>query len=373
VALFVNQRSPTLWPARYALLDGLRGIAALVVVLDHLNVVPDEAGHLAVMVFFVISGYCITASAEACRHQGIGFKAFMRRRIARIFPPYLLAVAFFVATRIVKDHFGLQIMQSWTPVQWLQNLTLTQWMSDLFHPVSAAFENQTLFVAGFWSLNYEEQFYLVMAGALVLASRRHLPLLIPVSALSLIGLIWSFSVPGNWICGFFLEYWIQFALGSYLFLCLSVYADHRIKSAFAVLLVLLGAISLLRLQSAPDQAYGVLRTMLDFAFLACVTLTLLLLRPFSSRIAGSRLWKPLAALGTISYSLYLIHQFNLVAVSYAASHLLPAGAPGYMFVLAKTLLFLLLATGFWWCCERPFVHRASGRPLALHAVLQRSQ
>jgi peptidoglycan/LPS O-acetylase OafA/YrhL len=352
----VEKNNPV-WPARYALLDGLRGIAALVVVMDHLNAVSDEAGHLAVMVFFVISGYCITASAEACRRNGVGFKAFMQRRIGRIFPPYLLAVAFFVTTRIVKDHFGLQTMLSWTPIQWLQNLTLTQWISNLSHPVSAAFENHTLFVAGFWSLNYEEQFYLVMAGALVLASRRNVPLIVPVAALSLIGLVWNFAVPGNWICGFFVEYWIHFALGACLFLCLSLYADHRIRSAFAVLVVLLGAISLLRLQAAPGQAYGAMRSMLDLSFLAAVTLTLFLLRPLSARITGFRLWKPLAALGTISYSLYLIHQFNLVAVSYAASRLLPSGAPKFLFLITETLLFLLLATGFWWCCERPFVHR----------------
>jgi peptidoglycan/LPS O-acetylase OafA/YrhL len=121
----------------------------------------------------------------------------------------------------------------------------------------------------------------------------------------------------------------------------------------------LGAISLLRLQSTPDQAYGALRNMLDFAFLAGVILTLFFLRPFSSRIAECRLWKPFSALGTISYSLYLIHQFNLFAVSYAASHLMPVGAPKFLFVLAETLLFLLLATGFWWCCERPFLHRHS--------------
>jgi peptidoglycan/LPS O-acetylase OafA/YrhL len=121
--------------------------------------------------------------------------------------------------------------------------------------------------------------------------------------------------------------------------------------------ILLGAISLLRLQAAPDQAGGALRSMVDFAFLAGVTLTLFFLRPFSGGITASRLWKPLAALGTISYSLYLIHQFNLSAVSFAASHLVPAGAPRFLFQLTETLLFLMLAAGFWWCCERPFARR----------------
>jgi peptidoglycan/LPS O-acetylase OafA/YrhL len=366
----ITDRSQSPWPARYAILDGLRGIAALVVVMNHLKVMSDEAGHLAVMVFFVISGYCITASAEACRRNGIGFETFLRRRIMRIFPPYLLAVAFFVSTRIAKDHFGLYTMRAWTWLQWVQNLTLTQWLSDLWHPVTAASDNRTLFVAAFWSLNYEEQFYLVMAGALLLAIRRNVPFIFPLSMLSLLGLLWNFAIPGNWICGFFLEYWVHFALGSALFLCLSVYADCRIRCAFAGFVVLLGTIALFRLQSAPNQAYGALRTMLDFAFLAGVTLTLFCLRPFSSRIVALRVWKPLAALGTISYSLYLIHQFNLFAVSYTASHLLPAGAPKFLFVLAETLLFVLLASAFWWCCERPFLHRHSASGAPLQPVLQ---
>ncbi len=55
----------TPYPARYGFLDGLRGLAALCVVLAHQDVLPF--GHEAVLVFFIISGYCITAAAQARR------------------------------------------------------------------------------------------------------------------------------------------------------------------------------------------------------------------------------------------------------------------------------------------------------------------
>jgi peptidoglycan/LPS O-acetylase OafA/YrhL len=59
------------WPSRYELLDGLRGLAALAVLLHHLQIV--SIGHFAVMVFFIISGYCITASSDSYLAAGTGF------------------------------------------------------------------------------------------------------------------------------------------------------------------------------------------------------------------------------------------------------------------------------------------------------------
>jgi len=122
------------WPSRYELLDGLRGLAALVVVLHHLRVF--DGGHFAVMVFFVISGYCITASAESCRRNGLGLLQFMARRITRIYPPYGFAILFFSITRIIKTAMGGPNDLQRPILDWFQNLTLTQWVSNVFYPVS---------------------------------------------------------------------------------------------------------------------------------------------------------------------------------------------------------------------------------------------
>src|ERR1700742_3376069 len=98
------QSVPIAWPARYELLDGVRGVAALTVVLHHIGVGQSvQIGHFAVMIFFVISGYCITASVESCRRSSGGFRQFMLKRVRRIYPPYILAIAFFALTRWVKS------------------------------------------------------------------------------------------------------------------------------------------------------------------------------------------------------------------------------------------------------------------------------
>ena len=89
-----------LWPKRYDLMDGFRGIAALTVVCFHHGFLPF--GNYGVILFFVISGYCILASADSCQKQNLGVRGFAARRFRRIYPPYLCALVFFILTRLFK-------------------------------------------------------------------------------------------------------------------------------------------------------------------------------------------------------------------------------------------------------------------------------
>jgi peptidoglycan/LPS O-acetylase OafA/YrhL len=360
---------PITWPSRYELLDGLRGIAAVVVVLNHVGVLSEEAGHLAVMLFFVISGYCISASADSCIRGGRGFTEFMRRRIRRIYPPYWFALFFFAASRVAKAaRGGVNVLQR--PVlDWFQNLTLTQWTSELFHPVGESVQNPKLFVAAFWSLNYEEQFYLVMAIALALAVRRRVPLLLSVLSLAVLGLAWNWAIPGGWMCGLFIEYWVHFALGSCLFFALTQFGDARRRHAFLLSVGFLGVACAGRVMlSETGVATSDSRAMTELLFLSGVTLLLFFLRPLSANLSGSIFWRPFAALGAISYSLYLIHQFNLTLVAVVAQHVLPARAPHALFIGTEMAFFIAIATLFWWFCERPFMRAKSPLPVAERRV-----
>jgi peptidoglycan/LPS O-acetylase OafA/YrhL len=344
------------WPARYELLDGLRGIAALTVVLHHIGIGQRvQIGHFAVMIFFVISGYCITASVESCRRTGAGFRQFMLKRVRRIYPPYFLAMGFFVLTRWAKAALnpGFEFSPSFT--DWLQNLTLTQWVSSLFDPVQWPSQNHKVFVAAFWSLNYEEQFYLVMGLALVGAVLSGVPMVVSVLGLSLVGLVWNWLIPGNWICGLFIEYWLHFALGSILFYVLCRFTSKSHRSAFLTIVAALGLACLSRALLHATNPLLDLRAMIELSFLSAVTLALYFLRPLSAGIGRSPLWRPFAALGTISYSLYLIHLFILTLVDTTAHLLLPANPPQVLLIASLLALHLLLAALFWALCERPFV------------------
>src|SRR5207302_9065355 len=100
-------------------IDALRGVAALGVVLYHAvlqttNAVPHNLfkwpvkliqflssfGYVGVFLFFVISGFCIhlqwARSRASQTPQAIPFGSFWRRRIRRLYPPYLIAFALFM-------------------------------------------------------------------------------------------------------------------------------------------------------------------------------------------------------------------------------------------------------------------------------------
>src|SRR6476660_4694690 len=74
--------------------EGLRAVAVLLVVLDHLDVPGFQGGFIGVDVFFVISGYLITGllvaeygrKADATGRGSISIPAFYLRRARRILP-----------------------------------------------------------------------------------------------------------------------------------------------------------------------------------------------------------------------------------------------------------------------------------------------
>jgi peptidoglycan/LPS O-acetylase OafA/YrhL len=122
-----------LFHGRLQSIDALRGIAALGVVLYHAvmqsaNVVPNNFfrwpvrllqfvssfGYIGVFLFFVISGFCIhlqwAKSRATQQPQSIKFGSFWRRRIRRLYPPYLIAFGLFMlmaalTTGINVTHF----------------------------------------------------------------------------------------------------------------------------------------------------------------------------------------------------------------------------------------------------------------------------
>lgn len=344
---------PRIWPYRYELLDGLRGLAALTVVGTHLGV--SQLGHAAVMVFFVISGYCVAAAAESCRRKGLSVRQFMWRRLRRIYPPYFFSIVFYALTRVAKlaatGHDNL--LRPWT--DWLQNLTLTQWVSLLRHPLVDAAGNHTLFVAAYWSLDYEEQFYLVVALALLLAMRRSVPMSVSILALSAMSLAWNVVFPGT-VRGVFIEYWVHFSLGAMLFLALCVFPQRMVRTVFvaAVTALLLYSLSQVLPWHAPLGTAP--HVWLDLAVASAFTLALFCGRPLSEHIARQPLWRPIAALGSISYSLYLVHQFNITLAMSVAGRIAPLDWRVAQ-IGVEIAVMLLVATLFWYCCERPFLNR----------------
>jgi peptidoglycan/LPS O-acetylase OafA/YrhL len=165
-------------------LDGLRGIAILLVVGCHYEVFARQLGGLpkfgwvGVDVFFVLSGFLITSVLLNLRGQEKPFKTFYARRFRRILPPYIaFMILIYAASAALNDHalyrihtvesnvFFLQAFGglSWTLHQlksgnnWhLAHASLALAFRGLAGPVSKA-------TGVLWSLSIEEYFYLAWA------------------------------------------------------------------------------------------------------------------------------------------------------------------------------------------------------------------
>jgi peptidoglycan/LPS O-acetylase OafA/YrhL len=82
---------------------------------------------------------------------------------------------------------------------------------------------------------------------------------------------------------------------------------------------------------------------------------LIVVRPLSGAVSRMRWIAPLNWLGTISYSLFLIHPINLPLVNSMTDGVLPESAPKWVVVCVRLAWHVALGAAFWWMCERPFV------------------
>jgi peptidoglycan/LPS O-acetylase OafA/YrhL len=336
--------------ARYDMLDGWRGLAASAVVVQHIFAV--QIGHSAVMLFFVISGYCITASATSCLRRGYGFREFMGRRIRRIYAPYLLAIAYFAVTRLVKLRLtGVNELDA-SPLVWLANLSLTQWLSLIPADLAYASDNPVNLVPAYWSLQYEEQFYLIVAGMMVASARFGRSLLwlgLPLIGLSL---VWNLRFP--YVShGLFIEYWLHFGIGLLVFyrLCRVEGAwPRRMIESFLVLLA--GAAGFFAWFAGIDWT-GKRPLARELFIVAAFGLVLIAARSRDARFGASLAGRLLMKLGLISYSLYLVHQCNVGLIRGITDRIVPAD---WVFAsgVVQLALHVLAAIPFYWLCERPF-------------------
>ena len=92
--------------ARLSQLDGLRGLAALVIMLYHASIVyrghgPFLRGYLYVDLFFLLSGFVLAVSTEKKLNSGIGAFEFTWARYKRLFPLVALGIGVALARAVV--------------------------------------------------------------------------------------------------------------------------------------------------------------------------------------------------------------------------------------------------------------------------------
>jgi len=172
-------------------LDGIRGLAALAVVLFHAGVAWLPAGFLGVDVFFVVSGFLITALliAERERHSDTDLARFWMRRARRLLP--VLALVLIVTTVYAALMLGDTLGQHLHDVL-MAAVYFTNW--DLILRGVSYFEmfERPSQLRHLWSLAVEEQFYIVwpILFAVVMRFLNLRWLWCIVAALAVMSLIW---------------------------------------------------------------------------------------------------------------------------------------------------------------------------------------
>ncbi len=154
-------------------LDGVRGIAILLVLVYHFgtSTKPHGAlgeilglGWIGVDLFFVLSGFLITGILLDSKGSPHYFSYFYTRRILRIFPLYYVSIFFFFDLVLPVAHRFSQLMYINMSAQMWYWPYLVNWYIGLGYPVSP--------LSHFWSLCIEEQFYLVWPLLVFVADRR---------------------------------------------------------------------------------------------------------------------------------------------------------------------------------------------------------
>lgn len=301
-------------------IQGLRAVAVLMVVAFHAGL-PVPGGFVGVDVFFVISGFVITAMLmrEWAATGRIRLGRFYVRRFKRLTPALAVTVgAVMIASAILLSPFGSQQTAAKTAIGAIflaANVVIARTTGDYF---DAPAESNPLLNT--WSLSVEEQFYLVFPAVLLigwlLSPRFRRPGTVPVVVVALVGavsfalaMVGSFDVeirlaPDS-LLGFYgptTRAW-EFAVGALLALGGARWVVTSARGSVLAMIVGVGMLAASLWMITAVTPFPGIWTLLP------VVGTLLLIAAGSNDTVMSR-WlasRPMVAIGDRSYSIYLWH------------------------------------------------------------------
>lgn len=324
-------------------LDGLRAIAVIFVIINHFSTKALPSGFLGVDIFFVLSGYVVSASLykRLSPNWYTFLFQFYARRIRRIFPALIFCV-------VVTGYIGCLFIQhpqtslkaGMYSLLGASNIHFYSHSSDYFGEVA----RHNLFT-NTWSLGVEEQFYVIFPIVLILvgfsAHKRLLSTLVGLALTSFLAWVWmSMNNPPFSFFMIFTRFW-ELGLGCITFLLVLQFKTYaftsrqKIGAAIALGLILVIAIlpKQVMLYSTPLMCFSV--AALIFFMRAESATVRLLSRPEMVRI------------GILSYSLYLWH-WPVISLSVQT-----VGISAYT-IIFQILVMLLLAQFSFVFIERPF-------------------
>lgn len=352
-------------------IEGLRAVAVLLVIFNHLDVRGFHGGFTGVDVFFVISGYLITsllaaeyADKAASRHGygSIAIGGFYLRRARRILPAALTVIA----AVLVASHYLLNVLRTqqvrhdalWTTF-FAANINFIRQSTDYF---AAGLASSSPY-RHYWSLSVEEQFYFVWPALFLIVVGLHgrrigqwkigwrVRLGVTLGLIGVASVIWSVadtaSNPASAYFSTFTRAW-ELALGALVGITTSRattigYRPATAASIAGVGLLLAGCLVI----NGGSPFPGYLALLPTFGAALLIVGGLSDRPPAANKVISVA---PMRFLGRISYSLYLWHWPLIVF----AAALYPRASTETATRAAIFALTVVVATVSYYAVERPF-------------------
>lgn len=292
-------------------IDGLRAVAVLLVVLNHVGFSTFAGGFIGVDVFLVISGFLITGIIQKQGLEGrFSFIAFYVRRAKRLLPALyvLLLCVLAVGYRVLlPSDYSALAGSALSSILFAANIFFWQNSDGYFS--SSAEEMPLLHI---WSLSLEEQFYFVWPVALLVLLKlkaRHLQLAGIAIVIVLSFGVAEMGVNNEWSGTYFLlpSRAGELLLGAMLAIALRGRVTSTATNRAAANLVSLAGILMVLLPALyldGDSSFPGLN-----ALVPCLGAALVIAAPYLGSNLVSRLlsFRPLVFIGLTSYSVYLWH------------------------------------------------------------------
>ncbi|HDV8348843.1 TPA: acyltransferase [Burkholderia vietnamiensis] len=340
-------------------IDGLRGLAAVLVVLNHMptsvfgiiDVLPPQwglhkedwwtfanFGTTGVRIFFCITGFLFWQQILS-NDMNVDWGRFYLRRIARIFPAYFVFATTVTIIAMASSDFSLKV-----PVAQLAHEIFQQFSFGMLDSSHVNGMRVTFLNAVAWTLAYEWKFYVALPLLVAVRSNKFLS----IFAIAIL-LFWSLFYDMSY---YFLLLFLAGMLSAEL---LRWIPRIEVRFANAAILVLLIASIFVDYLSWNEEIRIVYVVLLTFAIFVCAVFA----RPSLLR---ARL---VVFIGAISYSLYLMHLITMQVILHAIAKISPLANwtmqqyLAYGFVAAS--LAVLVATAAYHYIEAPFMAAATKR------------
>ncbi len=388
-----NQSEP-LTGGRLQSIDALRGVAALGVVLYHAvlrtpNAVPNNLfrwpvkllqfgssfGYIGVFLFFVISGFCIHLQWAKSRANGqspsIKFGSFWRRRIRRLYPPYLMAFALFFLMAALS--VGINVTRFFVYDVVMHLLMLHNFDPKVCYSINGVF----------WTLAIEEQLYLAYFLLLFLRNRWGWGPTLLICAAARVG--WFIFSHAAWVAAGIgipvpegaASHWFTWALGAiaveaaFGLVKLPKWCGNLWLGAAAIAVASATSLVLPHTQKdtlSHDLAWLLMHPVWGLGFFILVNRAVRAEQSWASKRRqrgetartfniGELLPRVVAAaafVGVFSYSLYLTHELVIMQSWWFITWRLPPILNTLLIVVPATVAF---AWVFYLFCEKPYMRK----------------